>query len=184
MVLGISRQLRDPSSCPGFDIVLTRYVLNCPSEISFLTFDFFIIAYALYKKNPKIFILTIPIILQFVVGAILARFKFSDENVFNYQCDLHTVPVDVVYLGYVSTPLQVYGKYNSSFTVFFCFCSISVILAHAALWLVTFVRRKVAGGHAAVVKLVVHEGAWIFVLLSGENKMLGFAFVRGSHLEA
>ena len=137
---------------------------------SYHCFFFFVIpVYALYKKNPKIFILTIPIILQFVIGAILTTFKFSNENVFNYQCDVHTVPVDGVYLGYVSTTASNFTE-STIPLLLFMFCSISVILAHAALWLVTFVQRKVAGGHAAVVKLVVHEGAWIFVLLSGKNK--------------
>ena len=128
----------------------------------------------MYKKNPKIFILTIPIILQFVVGAILATFKFSNENVFNYQCDVHTVPVDGVYLGYVSTTPSKFTESTTPLFTTFCFCSISVILAHAALWLVTFAQRKVAGGHAAVVKLVVHEGAWIFVLLSGKKCLYCF----------
>jgi len=64
---------------------------------------------------------------------------------------------------------MIYGKQqrNALFVRFVRFCRTSVILAHAALWLVTFAQRRVAGGQAIVVKLVVHEGAWIFVLLSG-----------------
>lgn len=117
------------------------FLASCAIQVLVLDSILFLRAYALYKKNPKVFLLTIPIILQFVIAAILITLKFSNENVFNHQCDLQTVPFDVVYLA------------------------ISVILAHGALWLVTFVQRKVAGGEAAVVKLVVHEGAWIFVLL-------------------
>ena len=41
------------------------------------------------------------------------------------------------------------------------------VLSHGLLCAATFVKRNVARGRAVVVRLVVHEGAWTFVILCG-----------------
>lgn len=47
------------------------------------------------------------------------------------------------------------------------YISVATVLAHGTLWVATFAKRNVAQGRAIVVRLVVHEVAWIFILLCG-----------------
>ncbi|KAF8816825.1 hypothetical protein BYT27DRAFT_7181294 [Phlegmacium glaucopus] len=95
--------------------------------------------YALYRQNVKVYILALPLILQFVVGSVMME-RVTQSHVFNSYCDKETSPTEI-------------GLFGGT-----------VLLAHAALGLATFAKRNIAGGRAAVVKLVVREGAWIILI--------------------
>jgi len=98
--------------------------------------------YALYRQNMKVHILALPLILQFVVASVMSE-RATRHCTFNSYCDKPTSPIDISLIG---------G---------------SVVLAHAALWVATFAKRNVAEGRAAVVQLVVREGAWVVLILIG-----------------
>jgi len=98
--------------------------------------------YALYRKNTKVYILSVPIIVQFIVASVQME-RVSRCHNFNPYCNKPTSLMDVGLAG---------G---------------SVLLAHVAILLAIFAKRNVAEGRAAVVRLVVHEGAWIVSCLVG-----------------
>lgn len=56
--------------------------------------------------------------------------------------------------------------------------SITILFAHALLWVATFMRRNIAQGHAVVVKLAVSESALALALIFGAcvdgNSLLRF----------
>jgi hypothetical protein len=96
---------------------------------------------ALYERNWKIFLLCIPTLLPFAVGAWLFVGNTFSPDSFNLLCDVVKIPVELPFLAAV------------------------VIMSHGLLWVATFAKRNIAQGRAVVVRLVVQEGAWAFVLL-------------------
>ena len=119
--------------------------------------------YAMFRKNPKVYILSLPIALQFIVASVQIE-RVSRCHNFNPHCNKPTSLMDVGLAGcvFVST-------YSVSVTL--CSSRGSVVLAHATLLVATFfAKRKVAkkgAAGAAVVRLVVREGAWIILSLIG-----------------
>ncbi|KAF8959296.1 hypothetical protein BDZ97DRAFT_2061256 [Flammula alnicola] len=121
-------------------------LLSLSSLMVVLDAVLFLRVYALYSKSKNILLLIVPIILQFVIASILT-WDISQKGAFNYQCDFRNPPIESIFLG------------------------VSVIVTHASLWVATFAKRNVGQGQALIVKLVVREGSWTFVLL--------FAIVSG-----
>ena len=65
--------------------------------------------------------------------------------------------------------------------------SVTVIFTHASLWAASFSKRNIGRGpYVTLVKMVVHEGFWAFVLLSGKFflKMPLFALTHGAILNS
>ena len=56
--------------------------------------------YALYRKDVKVHILTLPLILQFVVGSVLMQ-RVTNISRFNSHCDKTTSPVEIGLMGCV-----------------------------------------------------------------------------------
>jgi hypothetical protein len=115
----------------------------------------------MFKKNAKVHVLSLPIILQFIVASVQME-RVSRCHNFNHYCNKPTSLKDVGLTGYVFW----YPTYPVSVTL--CSSRGSVVLAHATLLGATFAKRNVAEGHAAVVRLVVREGVWIVLFLIGQ----------------
>jgi len=96
----------------------------------------------LYKKNAKVHILALPIILQFIVASIQID-RVSRCHNFTSYC-------------HRSTSLKDAGLTGGS-----------VVLAHASLLVATLAKRNVAEGRAVVVRLAVRESAGIVFVLFG-----------------
>lgn len=119
------------------------------------------LVYALYKKDMRVHILALPLVLQFVVASILM--ERASRSYFNPHCDKETSSNKMIGLMgcVIECPLD-------SGSVIFLYLRGSVILAHSALWVTTFAKRNIAQGRAAVVRLVVREGGWTVLLLVGQ----------------
>ncbi|KAF8199035.1 hypothetical protein BJ912DRAFT_686709 [Pholiota molesta] len=102
----------------------------------------FLRVYALYSKCKKTLFLVVPITIQFVIGALTFGFVLREKS-FDYKCDFRN-------------PQQIESVLQG----------VAVIVAHASLWVATFAKRNVGRGpYKFLVRLVVHEGFWTFVLL-------------------
>ncbi|KAF4618546.1 hypothetical protein D9613_009724 [Agrocybe pediades] len=97
--------------------------------------------YALYLRNPKIFILLTLVAIPYLIAFILVVRNVLKEDAFNHHCDLKHTPIEAVPLG------------------------VMTILSHLAMWLATYSRRNIAEGRATVVDLVVKGGHWALALL-------------------
>ncbi|KAF8156088.1 hypothetical protein B0H34DRAFT_520797 [Crassisporium funariophilum] len=111
------------------------------SGLSLATLDAILLlrVYALYQKNLKVCLLVLPLSLPFIISFGIGRHIYIN-TAFNPICVLQRTPFEAAFL--VPT----------------------VVIAHMAVWVTTFARRNVAHGQAAVVRLVVHEGAWTVVV--------------------
>jgi len=126
----------------------------CATTMAALDIILLLRVYALYGKNVRVYVLALPLIPQFVVASILME-RASHTDMFNSHCDKDTSPIDCSLMG--ST----------------------VLLAHVALWVATFRKRNL--GDAAVLQLVIREGACIVLMLVGIiATTLAFAVVSDS----
>lgn len=115
----------------------------------------------MYKKNAKVHILALPIIVQFIVASVQME-RASRCLGFNPNCSKPGSLKDAGLTGCVFW----YPSY-----LYFCDILLfrgTVVLAHTALWIATFAKRNVAEGRAVVVRLVVREGAWVVSTLIGQ----------------
>lgn len=136
-----------------YEVLLFQY---CKRIIAYL--NCFEPVYALYSKNVKVHILSLPVILQFIIGSIQME-QVTRSHQFNSYCDKPSSLKNAGLAGCVFWyPLR------------FCFSDRfslrgSVLLAHVAIWVAIFANRNVAQG--VVVRLVVRESAWVlFILIS------------------
>ena len=121
-----------------------------------------LLVFALYRKNTKVYMLSVPIIVQFIVASVQME-RVSRYHNFNPYCNKSTSLADVGLAGCVFW----YPTYSVS--VILCSSRGSVVLAHAAILLAIFTKRNVTEGQpCAVVRLVVHEGTWIVFCLVGK----------------
>lgn len=144
-------------------ILLLRGILLNAAKIIANNLNWLEIVYALYmyRKNARVHILAVPIILQFIVASVQME-RVSRSIKFSPQCSKPTSLKDVSLTGCVFW----YPSYSVSVTL--CSSRASVFLAHAALFVATFAKRNVAEGRAVVVRLVVRESAWIIFFIIGQ----------------
>ena len=142
-------------------LLLRGTLLNAAKIIANLNSLEQVYALYMYRKNVKVHILAVPIILQFVVASFQMG-RVSHCHNFSPHCNKPTSLMDVSLAGCVFW----YPSYSVSVTL--CPSRGSVVLAHVALLIATFAKRNVAEGRAVVVRLVVREGAWIVFFLIGQ----------------
>ena len=141
-------------------ILLLRGILhNYTSNKTIANLNWLEPVYALYRKDARVHILSIPIILQFIVASVLME-QVSRCHNFDQSCNKPTSLTDICLAGCAFW----YPMYSVSVTL--CSSRGSVVFAHTALLVAIFAKRNVAEGRAAVVRLVVYEGAWVVSHLS------------------
>jgi len=102
----------------------------------------FLRVYALHSKNKKTFLLVVPILAQLTPAGLSFWYIFR-QSTFDYKCDFRN-------------PKQIQ----------FVLQGVTVIVAHASLWMASFAKRNTGRGpYTILVKMVVHEGLWAFFLL-------------------
>ncbi|KJA14156.1 hypothetical protein HYPSUDRAFT_461693 [Hypholoma sublateritium FD-334 SS-4] len=116
--------------------------MSMASQMLVLDAILFLRVYALHCKDKKILFLIVPIIAQFT-PATVTFWSILRQSTFDYKCDFRN-------------PKQLQ----------FALQGVTVIFAHASLWAASFAKRNIGRGPCvALVKMVVHEGLWAFVLL-------------------
>ncbi|KAF9034050.1 hypothetical protein BJ165DRAFT_1513768 [Panaeolus papilionaceus] len=105
----------------------------------------FLRVYALHQKQTKSLLFGLPLIFPWTLGTYLNWFWVANrQQSFDGLCNVffHGTSV-VIGTGFIT-----------------CF-----IVAHGLLWVSAYAKRNVGQGHVPVVRLVVYEGTWVFVIL-------------------
>ncbi|KAF9034051.1 hypothetical protein BJ165DRAFT_744853 [Panaeolus papilionaceus] len=144
LILGRSRQGVNPQLCA---IWYTFLYTLCTAMVTALDIILVLRAYALYQQKPITLLLAPPL----AVPAILALYDASyllrhPEQSFDSTCSAY-------FRGQTKNVGIAIG--------------ISFIVAHGLLWLCVYRKRNVGHGHVPVVRLVVTEGAWVFIIMFG-----------------
>jgi len=84
--------------------------------------------YTLYSKNVKVYIVTLLLILQSMVGSLVMQ-QVTHISMFNFYCDKMTLLIEIGLLG-----CMFLVSFESSFYNLFVLRG-TIVMAHAALWL-------------------------------------------------
>ncbi|KAF9037461.1 hypothetical protein BJ165DRAFT_1408172 [Panaeolus papilionaceus] len=99
--------------------------------------------YALYRKSSLVFLLLVPLIIPYGVAAYTAHDTWVHrQQLFDGVCDIiiHQ-PILTLVVG------------------------VSFVISHVIVWICGYARRNVGYGRVPVVRLVVREGTWVFIVL-------------------
>ncbi|CAA7261242.1 unnamed protein product [Cyclocybe aegerita] len=117
-------------------------IASCTVLMAILDSVLFLRVYALYEQDRRAYALALLLFLPYVPTAVLIWRNAFLPHSFSNTCDLTMAPLETIVIG-------------STF-----------VIGHLALWIASYSKRNIAQGQSVVVKLVVYEGACVFVLLS------------------
>ncbi|KAF9034029.1 hypothetical protein BJ165DRAFT_743833 [Panaeolus papilionaceus] len=144
LILGHSLHGVNPHLCA---IWHTFLYAQCAIMVTALDIILALRAYALYQQKSIILLLAPPIATPLILALYDMSYRSRNSaHVFDSSCNVY-------FHGQAK---------NNGIAI-----GISFIAAHGLLWLCVYRKRNIGCGHVPVVRLVVNEGGWIFVILLG-----------------
>ncbi|KAF9034052.1 hypothetical protein BJ165DRAFT_744803 [Panaeolus papilionaceus] len=142
VVLGRSPSGVSPTRCAAWYTLLST---QCTVMMISLDTILFLRVYALYRKKPTSLLLGLPLLAPWIIGTYLNWvWVVNRRHSFDGLCNVSFYGVSAILI--------------LSFSI--CF-----IISHVLLCVSAYLKRNVGQGQVPVVRLVVHEGTWVFVIL-------------------